>query len=124
MASWLMIELAIKKGSHLSAQQRPIIFSFFSGRGFLGLGSKRSGFDVRFINECHKPLLDAYYYSREQMGISEPKYGYYLGSIDDLVTGEKANHLTELVTKAKKEALTGFIGGPPCSDFSVASKNK
>ncbi|MDP2572261.1 DNA cytosine methyltransferase [Vibrio penaeicida] len=108
----------------MSAQQRPIIFSFFSGSGFLDLGFERSGFDVRFINEFHKPFLDAYKYSRDQMGIPKPEYGYYHGSIDDLVTGEETNHLTELVTKAKKEALTGFIGGPPCPDFSVAGKNK
>lgn len=49
----LTIELTIKKGSYLSAQQRPIIFLFFSGSGFLDLGFERSGFDVRFINEFH-----------------------------------------------------------------------
>ncbi|MFZ8766978.1 DNA cytosine methyltransferase [Vibrio harveyi] len=108
----------------MSSQQRPIIFSFFSGSGFLDLGFERSGFEVRFINEFHKPFLEAYKYSREQMGIPEPKYGYYHGSIDDLVTGEESDHLTKLVAKAKKEALTGFIGGPPCPDFSVAGKNK
>ena len=108
----------------MSAQKRPIIFSFFSGSGFLDLGFERSGFDVRFINEFHKPFLDAYKYSREQMGIPKPEYGYYHGSIVDLVTGEEADHLTELVQKAKKETLLGFIGGPPCPDFSIAGKNK
>ncbi len=58
------------------------------------------------------------------MGLPKPKYGHYLGSIDDFVTGEKKQLLYDLVQEAKSEALTGFIGGPPCPDFSVAGKNK
>jgi len=108
----------------LLSQHQPIVFSFFSGSGFLDLGFELTGFDVRFINEFHKPFLDAYKYSRLKMGIPAPEYGYYQGSIDDLITGEESHHLTGLVNKAKKEALTGFIGGPPCPDFSVAGKNK
>ncbi|EJE8673521.1 DNA cytosine methyltransferase [Vibrio parahaemolyticus] len=103
---------------------KPIIFSFFSGSGFLDLGFEMSGFDVRFVNEFHRPFLDAYKFSRKHMNLPEPKYGHYLGSIDDFVSGEKAEELTTLVEKAKKDTLTGFIGGPPCPDFSVAGKNK
>ncbi|WP_158119201.1 DNA cytosine methyltransferase [Vibrio metoecus] len=108
----------------LFSPSKPIIFSFFAGSGFLDLGFETSGFDVRFVNEFHKPFLDAYKYSREHMGLPKPKYGHYLGSIDDFVTGEKKQLLHDLVQEAKSEALTGFIGGPPCPDFSVAGKNK
>lgn len=104
--------------------QTPIIFSFFSGSGFLDLGFETSGFDVRFVNEFYKPFLEAYQYSRSHMQLPEPKYGYHLGSIDDFVTGDKKQELYHLVSQAKSEALTGFIGGPPCPDFSVAGKNK
>ena len=108
----------------MSAQKQPIIFSFFSGSGFLDLGFEMSGFDVRFVNEFHKPFLEAYKYSRKVMKLPEPKYGHFLGSIEDFVTGEKAQELNELVDHAKTDSLVGFIGGPPCPDFSVAGKNK
>lgn len=108
----------------MSAQKQPIIFSFFSGSGFLDLGFERSGFDVRFVNEFHKPFLEAYKYSRMVMNLPEPKYGHFLGSIEDFVTGERAQELNKLVEDAKSDSLVGFIGGPPCPDFSVAGKNK
>ncbi|PST89013.1 modification methylase NmeDIP [Photobacterium sp. NCIMB 13483] len=108
----------------MSAQKQPIIFSFFSGCGFLDLGFEKSGFDVRFINEFHKPFLDAYKYSRKVMELPEPKYGHFLGSIEEFVTGDRAHELSKYVEDAKADSLVGFIGGPPCPDFSVAGKNK
>lgn len=120
----ISIELTISKGSNLSAHKQPIIFSFFSGSGFLDLGFEMSGFDVRFINEFHKPFLEAYQYSRMVMELPEPKYGHFLGSIEDFVTGDREQELIEYVEDAKADSLVGFIGGPPCPDFSVAGKNK
>jgi len=108
----------------LSVKNKPIIFSFFSGSGFLDLGFELSGFDVRFVNEFHKPFLEAYQYSRKVMELPEPKYGHFLGSIEDFVTGGRSQELTYLVEDAKNDSLVGFIGGPPCPDFSVAGKNK
>lgn len=108
----------------MSTQKKPIIFSFFSGSGFLDLGFELSGFDVRFVNEFHKPFLEAYKYSRNVMKLPEPKYGHFLGSIEDFVTGERSEELCNLVEDAKTDSLVGFIGGPPCPDFSVAGKNK
>ncbi|CDG99788.1 DNA cytosine methyltransferase [Xenorhabdus bovienii] len=103
---------------------KPIIFSFFSGSGFLDLGFELTGFDIRFVNEFHKPFLEAYKYSRQQMRLPLPQYGHHLGSIEDFVSGEKTESLKELVNQARKEAMTGFIGGPPCPDFSAAGKHK
>lgn len=113
-----------QKGSILSSLQRPIIFSFFSGSGFLDLGFEHSGFDVRFVNEFHQPFLDAYLHSRKVMALPEPKYGHFLGSIEDFVTGDQAQKLNDFVQDSKGDSLVGFIGGPPCPDFSVAGKNK
>ncbi len=79
---------------------------------------------MRFVNEYHKPFLEAYKYSRKVMKLPEPKYGHFLGSIEDFVTGEQAEELGQLVENAKADSLVGFIGGPPCPDFSVAGKNK
>ncbi|GAM70803.1 DNA-cytosine methyltransferase [Vibrio sp. JCM 19236] len=58
------------------------------------------------------------------MELPKPKYGHFLGSIEDFVTGDKADELREYVEDAKADSLVGFIGGPPCPDFSVAGKNK
>lgn len=107
----------------LSSSQ-PIIFSFFAGSGFLDLGFEMSDFDVRFVNEFQKSFLDAYIYSRKHMNLSKPKYGYHLNSIDEFVSGEKKEELWNYVKEAQKESMVGFIGGPPCPDFSVAGKHK
>lgn len=113
-----MIQKNIKKTS-------PIIFSFFSGAGFLDLGFEEAGFEIAYVNENHKPFLDAYKFSREKMGIPPPIYGYFNGSIEECLLGKNAKNLTEYVRESKnKKRLVGFIGGPPCPDFSVGGKNK
>ena len=103
---------------------KPTIFSFFSGSGFLDLGFETSGFDIRFVNEYQKSFLEAYKYSRQHMNLPCPIYGHHLGSIEDFVSGHKRDELSKLVCKAKMDSLVGFIGGPPCPDFSVAGKHK
>ncbi|MET3704156.1 DNA cytosine methyltransferase [Citrobacter sp. UYEF32] len=103
--------------------EKPIIFSFFSGSGFLDLGFEASGFKVEFVNEYHKPFLEAYKYSRKKLGIPEPKYGYYQGDIRDISCNQKDEFAAKIID-AKKSSLVGFIGGPPCPDFSVGGKNK
>lgn len=108
----------------MSTVQAPIVFSFFAGSGFLDLGFEKSNFDVRFVNEFHKPFMAAYKYSRECMGLPSPKYGHHCDSIEDFIYGEKQLLLKNLVETAKKESLVGFIGGPPCPDFSVAGKQE
>lgn len=105
-------------------RKQPIIFSFFAGTGFLDLGFERSGFDIRFVNEFYKPFYDAYKYSRKKMGHPEPQYEHHLGSIDELLAGPPKKRLKQFLTDAKKDGLVGFIGGPPCPDFSVAGKNR
>lgn len=109
----------------LSKKQQPVIFSFFSGSGFLDLGFELSGFDIVFVNEIHSPFLQSYQYARSQMGLSKPKYGYYEGGIDDCLYGEQLIYLTNSIVKERsKQSIIGFIGGPPCPDFSIAGKNK
>lgn len=101
------------------------IFSFFSGAGFLDLGfEKTKGFDVVYVSEFHKPFNDVYRYSRQKMGLPVPKYGHHIEDITSLLTDEELSRLGILVSDSKKESITGFIGGPPCPDFSVAGRNR
>lgn len=59
------------------------------------------------------------------MGIPAPKFGYSLGDITTFLKKEKLANLKDKVEEARKEyKMIGFIGGPPCPDFSVAGKNK
>lgn len=103
----------------------PTIFSFFSGAGFLDLGFEKSGFHVAFVNEYHRPFMETYMHSRKVMGIQEPEYGYHLRDISEFEQEADSKTLSNLINKSKNEKrLVGFIGGPPCPDFSVGGKNK
>lgn len=103
----------------------PAIFSFFSGAGFLDLGFESTGFRVAYVNEYYKPFLEAYQFARQHLGIAHPQYGYHSKSAIDFSEGEKKKYLTEIVEDARKSSnLIGFIGGPPCPDFSIGGKNK
>ena len=100
------------------------IYSFFSGAGFLDLGFEKEGYNIVYVNEYNKSFLEAYKYARKQMKISPPKHGYYCGDINDLLKGKLKKSLLEHISCEKKKDLVGFIGGPPCPDFSVAGKNE
>lgn len=102
------------------------IFSFFSGAGFLDLGFENSGYDVVFANEIIGDFAKGYRYSRKMMGKEPPKYGLCEGDIRDFLSAPQKNALLKKQVYAEKELgdLVGFIGGPPCPDFSVAGKNR
>ena len=104
---------------------KPALFTFFAGAGFLDLGFEKNGFDVVFVNEFHKPFLDAYKFSRSRIGIAKPMFGHLACDIADLLIGEEAAALRAYVARARRtHGLVGFLGGPPCPDFSVGGKNK
>lgn len=100
------------------------IFSFFSGIGFLDLGFEKSNFKIVYVNEIIKPFLDAYQYSRNLLDIKEPEYGYFNGDINNLLENTN-NEFHKILSKSRKKAdIIGFIGGPPCPDFSIGGKNR
>lgn len=100
------------------------VFSFFSGSGFLDLGFENSGFKIAFVNEVSAPFMTAYRYSREILKLPEPEYGYSQENIVNF-TAEKKSYLQDLIANARPTSdLIGFIGGPPCPDFSVGGKNR
>lgn len=98
------------------------VYSFFSGCGLLDLGMEKAGFDIAFVSEKYEPFLKAYKYSRKQMGMQEPQYGYHN---EDICNYLKDNSfIDKLVKNDKRDNVVGFVGGPPCPDFSTAGKNK
>jgi len=104
---------------------KPKILSFFAGSGFLDLGFELSGFDIVYVNEIYAPFMQAYRYSREYLKIAAPQYGYHEKDVTNLTEGEEALRLWYLMQDIRKNNnLVGFIGGPPCPDFSIGGKNR
>jgi DNA (cytosine-5)-methyltransferase 1 len=103
--------------------KQPIsVFSFFSGAGFLDLGFEREDFNVKFVNELHEPFMDAYKFSRHKMGHTKPELGYSCAPIQSLINDAEFDESVRRQQTSK--GLFGFIGGPPCPDFSVGGKNR
>lgn len=101
----------------------PQIFSFFSGAGFLDLGFEKSGYNIVFANELCEDFAQVYRHARSVMGITEPMFGLSECSIEDFLEDKKATLIHNMNEAKKSGELIGFIGGPPCPDFSVAGKN-
>lgn len=100
------------------------IFSFFSGSGFLDLGFELNGYSIELVNEFSPAFMNAYKYSRKKMGLATPKYGYSNIDVNEYLD-ERADELHGYVADARKGGnIIGFIGGPPCPDFSVAGKQR
>jgi DNA (cytosine-5)-methyltransferase 1 len=98
------------------------IFSFFSGSGFLDLGFEEAGYEIEIVNEFHPKFMEAYRYSRKKMNIPEPRYGYFNIDVNEFL-GERKGELQGYIDEARMDgSLIGFIGGPPCPDFSIAGK--
>lgn len=100
------------------------IFSFFSGSGFLDLGFELSGFEIELVNEYSESFMKAYQFSREQMGLSKPVFGYANIDINEYLSDRSAELKKQIKEARADGSLIGFIGGPPCPDFSVAGKQR
>lgn len=102
------------------------VFSFFSGAGFLDLGFEDAGFDIVFANEISADFSYVYQYARKKLHKTELKFGLHINSIDDYLNCKDDTKFLENSIKSAKidYDYVGFIGGPPCPDFSVAGKNK
>ena len=114
----------VKSGKYIKREEnnKLKIFSFFSGSGFLDLGFEKAGYEIELVNEFQPNFMRAYQYSREVMGMRKPTYGYFNIDVNDFLTSRK-DELKDYVSRAKSDgSLVGFIGGPPCPDFSIAGK--
>lgn len=100
------------------------IFSFFSGSGFLDLGFEKANFEVELVNEYQKVFIEAYQYAREKMGMASPVFGYFNIDVNDFLES-RSDEIKSYIADARKDgSLIGFIGGPPCPDFSIAGKQR
>ena len=105
-------------------QNRISIFSFFSGIGILDLAFERNGYNIVFVNEYDSFFLESYQYARTQMNQRDPLYGYHNDSAERYARRRGKRNLLALIAQEREKGnLVGFIGGPPCPDFSVAGKN-
>lgn len=101
------------------------IFSFFAGVGMLDLGFQDAGYDIVFVNEFKQEFMDSYCYARRRQNYIPPKYGYHVKDINYFLSGSGGQSFQQYINREKKNGeLLGFIGGPPCPDFSVGGKNK
>ena len=99
------------------------IVSFFAGAGFLDLGFEHSGFEITFVDEWHKPFMRVYQYSRKVMGIGVPRFGYSCDDVNSFLGDD--NRVQDMIKALHSDnQIVGFIGGPPCPDFSVGGKNR
>ena len=99
------------------------LFSFFSGTGFLDYGFETEGYDIVLVNEFNPAFMNAYQYARKNLGIDPPVFGYSRDVNEFL--DERAGELRTFIESVHKQSdIVGFIGGPPCPDFSVAGKQR
>lgn len=106
-------------------QKKISVFSFFSGIGILDLGFESAGFEVVYTNEYWPEFARAYLEARSRLGITPPKYGMHIKSIENLLDEKHTLEIGKYVAKEREAGnLVCFIGGPPCPDFSVGGKNR
>src|SRR5690606_9855452 len=75
-------------------------------------------------NEYSNDFLEGYMHSRELLGSPKPRYGHHLGSIEEFHSGAHLSILKAVVDDIRRTGRkVGFVGGPPCPDFSIGGKN-
>ena len=100
------------------------IFSFFAGCGILDLAFEKTKYDIVFVNEFSQEFLVGYQYAHSQLKQKAPIYGYRCDSAEKYSKRKGKTELIRLMDEErKKDRFVGFIGGPPCPDFSVGGKN-
>ena len=114
------------------------VYSFFSCSGFLDLGfelADKQPYIIRMANEINEDFRKCYRFARENLKKPIPVDDDFIfsNSIEDFVLWggkprkgcEATYKKLDALLKADRDAkrIIGFIGGPPCPDFSVAGLN-
>lgn len=103
-------------------EARLSVCSFYAGVGILDLAFAQSGFEVVLVNEFDRDFARGYQFAHARMGVPKPRYGMLRTSAERFVA-DKAYLRGCLDSERARGRAVGFIGGPPCPDFSVAGKN-
>lgn len=101
------------------------VFSFFTGAGFLDAGFADAGFRVAFANEYLPEFARGYLHGLRSLGHEAPCHGLHVKSIEEFASVKGLKVLKRLIADERRLGHhVGFIGGPPCPDFSVGGKNR
>ena len=87
----------------------------------MDLGFEREQFDVVFAIEKFPEFCRAYKHSREKMGMPLLRFGCNEADVSNI---DRAMLSQRMRTVRAAGHLVGFIGGPPCPDFSNAGKHR
>jgi DNA (cytosine-5)-methyltransferase 1 len=98
------------------------ILSFFTGAGFLDLGFLQSNFKVVWRNEVEPWFIRGF--SHGMLALTGSESESKVHNTHSLIDVGPKQILKEAFGKAGRPKTFGFIGGPPCPDFSIGGKNK
>jgi len=98
------------------------ILSFFTGAGFLDIGFLQANFHVVWRNEVEPWFVKGFAYGMS--GFTGSELESRVHNTDSIIDVGPIQILKEAFGKAGRPKTFGFIGGPPCPDFSIGGKNK
>jgi DNA (cytosine-5)-methyltransferase 1 len=98
------------------------ILSFFTGAGFLDIGFLQSNFNVVWRNEVEPWFIKGF--SHGMLTLTGSQLESRVHNTHSIIDVGPTQILKEAFGKAGRPKTFGFIGGPPCPDFSVGGKNK
>ena len=102
-----------------SALKVPVL-SFFTGAGLLDLGFMENEFEVVWRNEVNPAFARGFEHA---MSIYTGNDSHKINNISSIESLTACQVIEEAFGEAGKPPAFGIIGGPPCTDFSVAGKN-
>lgn len=99
------------------------ILSFFTGAGFLDIGFlQTTNFNVVWRNEVEPWFVKGF--SHGMLALTGSESESKVHNTNSIIDVGPIQILREAFGKSGRPTTFGFIGGPPCPDFSVGGKNK
>ncbi len=96
------------------------VLSFFTGGGLLDLGFMNAGFDIIWRNEFNPAFARGFEHA---MSVHTGCDSHKINNTESIVRLTDLKIIKEAFGDEPIPVTFGIIGGPPCTDFSVAGKN-